>query len=106
MNPSGYNNLWIKGGYANRIKDTGEITCGHLISFYNLYEITRLDDEQLLLWLQKERLIRKDYVCSICESPCYMFNKKGRVLGKNFVCQKTEIIASLSLWTVSFQTHI
>ncbi len=72
------------GAFNNRISQVQDISLSDLDNLYNVFEVLRLPDKEILEWLQANKLIRKDYFCDKCNSFCYLGAKKERPFGKLF----------------------
>ena len=74
------------GAYNCKIDDVSQITCSDLENLYNLFSVLNLDDTDLIHWLQKENLLRRNYLCGKCNEECYLGIKKSKPLGHLFKC--------------------
>ena len=74
------------GAYNRKIDDVSEISCSDIENLYNLFSVLNLDDSILLLWLQKENLLRRHFFCDKCNEECYLGIKKSKTLGHLFKC--------------------
>lgn len=67
-----------------------EIPCIDFKNLYNLFTVLNFDYEELVKWLQKEKLFRKNYLCNKCNKPYYLGVKNSKPLGHYFKCYKNK----------------
>ena len=67
-----------RSSYSTKINNVSDISCATLNNEYNIFKVFNQNDIDLVLWLQKEKLLASNYECEHCHQACYMVKKSLR----------------------------